>query len=139
MISTASIVLNSYVNFTLANAAILGNGYSDAQVLGILDYDSANAYGNMAQLHAAIYPSLPPGTPNDYTAYPYLKILTASGQKTAVGLPWIVDSSFVIQQAAKLTIVLDSVNPADQTNIKLALSALGLTNFTITLAAPVVV
>lgn len=137
MISTSVIVLGSYVNFSLYAPAILGAGYEQAKVLGILDYDSANALIPAAQLHASVYPTLPPGTPNDYTAYPYLKILTASGTKTAVGLPWIQDSSYVVNQAAKMTIVLDSVDPDDQNKVTQALNAIGLSNFTITLSAPV--
>jgi PKD repeat protein len=136
MISTSTIVLNSYVNFNLYASAVLGNGYQDVEVLAILDYDSANAYINAAVLHASVFPSLPQGTPNDYTAYPYLKIRTNSGKATAVGLPWIIDSSYQVQNAAKMTIVLDSVSPEDQENVRIALSSIGLNNFTITLSAP---
>jgi PKD repeat protein len=136
MISTSTIVLNSYVNFNCYAPAVLGNGYQDVEVLAILDYDSANAYINAAVLHASVYPSLPQGTPNDYTAYPYLKIRTNSGKATAVGLPWIIDSSYQVQNAAKMTIVLDSVSPEDQENVRIALSSIGLSNFTITLSAP---
>jgi hypothetical protein len=137
-IATSTIVLNSYVDFNMYAPAILGTGYEDAQVLAILDYDSANNYIDAAVLHASVYPALLAANvsvANDYTSYPYLKIRTAGGQVTAVGLPWIIDSSYVVQEAATMTIVLQSVNPADQNNVKLALTAIGLSNFTITLSA----
>lgn len=136
MISTSDIVLNSYVNFNLYAPAILGTGYERAKILAILDSDSANAYIPAAQLHASVYASLPAQTPDDYTAYPYLKILTASGEKTAVGLPWIQDASFVVNAAAKMTVVFDSVDPADQTKVTQALAAVGIYNFKVTLASP---
>lgn len=135
MLATSSIVLGSIVNFSQYAPAVIGQGYQGATVLAILDWDSAQAYINPATVHAAIYPSLPAGTPNDYRAYPYLKIKTASGQTTAVGFPWIQSSSYVVQSAAKLTIVIDSVDPEDQNNIKAALSALGFTNATITISS----
>lgn len=135
MISTASIVLPSTVNFSQYAPAIIGAGYEGARVLAILDADSASAYIDAAAIHASIYPALAPqGTPNDYTAYPYLKLKLASGQTTAVGLPWIIDASYVVVQTAKMTIVLDSVSPTDQNNVKAALSAIGLSNISITLS-----
>jgi hypothetical protein len=136
MINTDTIVLNSLVNFSQYAPAIIGQGYQGAKILAILDADSANAYINTATVHASVFPFLPAGTPNDPTGYPYLKIKTASGQTTAVGLPWIQDDSFVVQTAAKLTIVIDSVSPADQNNITAMLAALNITNFTITSSAP---
>jgi len=135
MLATSTIVLGSIVNFSQYADAIIGSGYTGATVQAILDWETAQAYINPATVHAAVYPSLPAGTPNDYRAYPYLKIKTASGQTTAVGFPWIKDSSYVVQQAAKLTIVVDSVSPQDQNNIRAALSALGFINATITISS----
>lgn len=138
MISTASIVLQSIVNFNFlaATQAILGTGYEGAKVMAILDAETANNYINTATLHANLYPMLPAGTPNDPTAYPYLKLKLASGQTTVVGLPWIDDSSWVVQQRAKMTIVTDALTPDDQNKVKLALNSAGFSNFTITLSSP---
>lgn len=132
MINTADIVFQSIVNFNQYAPAIIGNGYDGAKVLAILDADSANQYINTATVHASIYPLLPAGTPDDPTAYPYLKLKLASGSVTAVGLPWIVDSSWVVQDRAKLTIVMDSVDPDDRNRITAALVALGFNDFTVT-------
>lgn len=139
MLSTSSIVLNSYVNFNCYAPAILGTGYQGAEVLAILDYDSANRITpNLAVLWASVYPSIQAqGYVNDYTKYPYLKLRTSNGTMVAVAFPWIQDTSFLVQQAASLTLVIDSVNPADQANITAALASIGITNFTITSAAPV--
>jgi hypothetical protein len=135
MLATSAIVLGSIVNFSQYAPAVIGQGYTGATVMAILDWESAQAYINPATVHAAVFPSLPNGTPNNFQAYPYLKIKTASGQVTAVGFPWIQDASYLVQQAAKLTIVVDSVSPTDQNNIRAALSALGFINATITVSA----
>lgn len=135
MLATSAIVLGSIVDFSQYSPSVIGTGYKGATVLAILDWESAQAYINPATIHASIYSSLPAGTPNDYQAYPYLKIRTASGNVTAVGFPWIQDSTYQVQTAAKLTIVVDSVSPADQNNIKAALAALGFINATITVSA----
>lgn len=136
MISTSSIVLNSYVNFSCYAPAILGNGYQNAEVLAILDYATANIFIDAAVLHAGVYPSIQAnGVPNDYTKYPYLKIRTASGQVTVVGLPWIVDASYVVETAVQITLTINSVSPADQNNIKLALAAIGITSFIMAVGA----
>jgi PKD repeat protein len=139
MLSTSSIVLNSYVNFNCYAPAVLGSGYQGAEVLAILDYDSANRITpNLAVLWASVYPSIQSlGYVNDYTKYPYLKLRTSNGTMVAIAFPWIQDTSYLVQQAASLTIVIDSVNPADQANITAALASIGVTNFTITSAAPV--
>lgn len=139
MLSTSSIVLNSYVNFNCYATAILGNGYQGAEVLAILDYDSANRITpNLAVLWASVYPSIQSqGFVNDYTKYPYLKIRASNGTMVAIAFPWIQDTSYLVNQAASLTLVIDSVNPDDQVNIRAALAAVGITNFTITSSAPI--
>ena len=134
MLSYSSIVIGSVVNFSMYAESILGSGYKGATVLAILDAGSASDYINPATIHASIYPILPKGTPNNYKDYLYLKIRTNSGQVTAVGLPWIDDSTYAVQQAAKMTIVLDSVDPSDQANVAAALSALGFTDAAISIS-----
>jgi PKD repeat protein len=138
MLSTSTIVFNSYVNFNCYAPGVLGNGYQGAEVLAILDYDSANKITpNLATQWASVYPSIQQyGYVNDYTKYPYLKIRTSNGTVTTVAFPWIVDSSYVVQTAAQLTIVIASVNPADQANIEAALAGINITNYTITSSAP---
>lgn len=134
MINPATIVFQSIVNFSQYAPAVIGAGYEGAKVLAILDADSANQYINTATVHASIFPYLPAGTPNDPTAYQYLKLKLSSGETTAVGLPWIEDSSWVVQTRAKLTIVMDSVDPDDRNKITAALVALGFNNFAISVS-----
>lgn len=132
MINPATIVFQSIVNFSQYAPAIIGSGYEGAKVLALLDADSANQYINTATVHASIFPYLPAGTPNDAAAYQYLKLKLSSGETTAVGLPWIDASSWVVQTRAKLTIVMDSVDPDDRNTITAALVALGFNNFSVT-------
>lgn len=134
MLSQNQIALFSYISFNYYATSVLGSGYTNAQVLAILDADTAKLYGPVAEIHANVYPSLPAGTPNDYTAYPYLKLRLTDGNIVVAGLPWIVDASYVVNQTQTMTIVLQSISPDDQNNVKAALSAIGLSNFTVTLS-----
>lgn len=137
MISPSTIVIQSLVNFSTYEPSILGDGFTGARVLSILDSDDAQRFINPGQLHAALWPKLPSGTPNDFTAYPYLKVRTQAGTVTAVGLPWIVDETYELAERSKLTIVVGSASPQDQNNIRQALSAIGIQSFTIVAGAPV--
>lgn len=134
MLSTTQISLFSYISFSLYAPAVLGNGYQNAQVLGILTADDAVKYNPVATIHADIFPSLPAGTKDDYTSYPYLRLKLDDGNQVAIGLPWIIDSSYVVNNTQKLTIVVASTTPDDQNRIKAALSALGIQNFTVELS-----
>lgn len=133
MISTSGIQLFSYVTFSLYGSATLGNGYTNVKVLGIIDGDTAGLFAPVATIHADIYPLLPAGTPSDFNAYPYLKLGLNDGSVTAIGLPWIVDASFVVSQNRTMTITLPSLTPDDQNRVTAALSAIGMKNFTVSL------
>lgn len=125
MLNTSTIPLNAIVSFELYASSVLGSGYQGAKILAILDADSAFAYIDPPAMHANVYSSLPAGTPDAYDGYNYLKLKLASGQVTAIGIPWIKDETFAVSSTRKMQITIDNVSPADQNKVLLALSGAG--------------
>lgn len=125
MLSLSQLVLNATVSFDLYPSQLLGTGFKRAKLLAILDAATAQNWIDPIAQHANVFPTLPNGTPNKFDAYPYLKLKLASGQVTAIGLPWIKDETFVIATTRSIQITIDDVSPADQDAIMLALSANG--------------
>lgn len=81
--------IGSFYNFTLYSPSIVGDDYKNAKVLGILDYDSAIVIQDIAPVHAAIYNSLPVGTPNNPKSLIYIKLQVSSGEKRVIAMDWI--------------------------------------------------
>lgn len=125
MLPITQLVLNSTVSFDLHPSQLLGTGYKRAKLLAILDAATAGNWIDPIAAHANVYPTLPVGTPNKYDAYPYLKLRLASGEITAIGLPWIKDETFVVATTRSIRLTVDDVSPEDQENIIKALSANG--------------
>lgn len=128
MLAISQIPFNGVVSFDLYPSALLGTGYKNAKVLGIVDSESCKYFGVDPQAqHVAVYPTLPSGTPNAANQYPWLKLQLASGNITAIGLPWIVDSSFEVVSSASMRFTVAGVAPGQQNRILEALSAIGYT------------
>lgn len=127
MLTISQLVLNSTVSFDLHPSQLLGTGYKRAKLLAIMDAATAAHWIDPVAQHANVFPTLPVGTPNRYDAYPYLKLKLASGDITAIGLPWIKDETFVVATTRSIRITIDDVSPTDQENIMLSLSANGFT------------
>lgn len=92
-------------NFTLYASGVLGTGYDNAKVLGIMDYDSAKTIQDITPLHIQAYPDLPNGTPRNARELIYVKIKTVLGEVRAVAMDWISSQPVeVITQTIKVTI-----------------------------------
>lgn len=119
------------VSFKL-HTKLIPDAYSRVKVLGIVDYDLANLLPgeDVNAIHSNIYSTLPIGTPVNATDYDYLIVETSTGERKAVGVPWIMEPVEIIeQQGLRITIPLAS--NADATAIKNALFSRGITEFTI--------
>lgn len=128
MLTQAQIPLNATVSFDLHPSAVLGTGYKGAKVLAILDADSCRYFNvDPVAMHANVYPMLPPGTPNKYDGYPWVKLKLASGQITCIGLPWIIDATFSVDTTSSLRFTVQNVSPEQRNIIMEALSANGFT------------
>ena len=126
MLAISALPLNSTVSFDLHPAAILGPSIKGAKVLAYLDAASTYYFNiDPVAQHVNVFPFLPPGTPNQFDAYPYIKLKLASGAITCIGLPWIVDASLAVATTRQMQITIDNVTPAGQNLILAALSANG--------------
>jgi hypothetical protein len=122
------------VSFDLWPSMLLGTGYQNAKILSIMDSGTANILGvDTASLHANIYPTLPAGVPNDPTAYPWVKLLLANGSTTIIGVPWIKDSTLVVETSQSIQFTVSNITPSDQNTIIEALAAAGYTAVGVTL------
>lgn len=127
MLTITQLPLNATVSFDLYPSQVLGTGYKRAKILAILDAETAARWIDPIAMHANVYPTLPPGVPNRFDGYNYLKLKLASGEVTAIGIPWIKDETFVVASTSSMQLTIDSVSPADQQLILNALSANGFT------------
>ena len=133
MLTIDQLPLNATVSFDLHPSQLLGTGYKNAKVLAWLDAESAAYMGvDPIAMHANVYPTLPVGTPNKYDGYPWVKLKLASGEITAIGLPWIKDETLVVATTRKMQFTLDNVSPADQNVVLQALAANGFTAVDVT-------
>lgn len=119
-------------SFEVYPAAILGNDFKNVKLMAILDNDSANQIIQTKPMHVNVYPYLPSGTPNNPASYNYLKVLTASGQVTCIGIPWIKESSIAVIEYKKMLIELDLVTLEDGPKAAAALIKNGFANPKIT-------
>lgn len=125
MLSITDLPLNATVSFDLYPAALLGTSLKNAKVLAILDADTARFFIDPPVMHANVFATLPPGTPNRFDGYPYVKLKLPNGTVTAIGLPWIKDETLVVATTTRVLITVDNVTPAGQNTILAALSANG--------------
>ncbi len=132
MLNPKDINLGAIVQFELYAEPVLGATRTNVKVAGILDYQDAAHYINPATTHAAVFPNLPAGTPNDFRQYRYLKVILQNGNVEAIGLPWIRETTYREIQIADLQFRILAVSPDDRARIEQLLSANGYTAVEIT-------
>jgi hypothetical protein len=126
--------LNSTYNFNTLAPAILGSGFKNVTVLGIIDYTTALKYTSPETNSVNVLPYLPIGTPSDPKKYTYILFKTEAGAKIVLALPWIDQTSVIVVQHQTISVVLNQVIASDVTKIREALVLLGFTSFTITVS-----
>lgn len=115
------------VSFELYPASILGASIKEAEVLAILDKQTANQFGDMDTLHRNVYPTLPSTTVDDPDLYQYVKLRLSNGTTKVIGLPWIIEDSIVVSAVGRLELVFDNVTPEDRDIILRGIAANGYT------------
>lgn len=120
------------VSFDVYPSAILGTSYKNVQVVSICTAADTTGYIDPAATHANVYTTLPPGTPDDFTAYRYYKLKLPNGTITAVGEPWIRAETVEVVTSQTLTIVIPNVKTGDAEKWRLIALANNATDFTIT-------
>lgn len=125
MLNVSAITLFSTVSFDLYPASLVAPSFKFAKVLGVMDADTAKVFVDTIAGHANVYPTLPVGTPNGHNQYPWVKLKLASGQVTAIGLPWIKEETYVTHTTTTIRLTIENVEPTDQNLILQCLAANG--------------
>lgn len=126
MANTSSLLqFGSIVNFSTYPSNIIGAQYTEVKVLGLLDKQTANLWIDADTLHPNVYPTLPPGTPDDPDAYQYVKLIHTNGSISVIGLPWIIADTIEVSTKGHLTIEFSDASPGDREVIIRALAANG--------------
>lgn len=113
-------------SFNVYPVALYGTSFKNVVVMGTIDQETANLMGfDTVAEHAAVYATLPTGTPNDPSAYLYVKVRLLSGATKILGLPWIVESSIQEIELGTFTVKVANQSANDQTAILNALAANG--------------
>lgn len=119
-------------NFTLYASGVLGTGYSNAKVLGIMDYGSAKTVQDITPLHIQAYPDLPAGTLRDASKLIYVKLSTVQGETRVVAMDWI-SSEPVEVTTQSATVVIAQISSSDISIIRNLLVVNGYPNIEITI------
>ena len=124
--------IGQVVTFNVYPTGIIQTNFSRVTVNAIIDAALARDCGiDPVALHAQVWPTLPPGVPNVYNGYNYLKLTLPNGTVTAVGVPWINWSSFVVNANIAAQINLQDIVEADLARLKTILLANGFQSFQI--------
>lgn len=122
----SQIHIDTTVSFDLYPAHFLGTSIKNAKVLGLVTAAMAMKMGfDAPAVHAAVYPTLPSGTPNGYDKYQYVVLKLTNGDSTYIGVPWIKEATYVEEVIRNITIVIENVTPDQQNRIVAAISAVG--------------
>lgn len=81
--------------------------------------------------HASIYPTLPPGTPNDINSYVFYLFTAENGAKLVLADKWIDPESIVLVQHVKIKVEFPMAALGDDVTIRNALNAAGLSGYAI--------
>jgi hypothetical protein len=126
--------LGQILSFDVYPSEVLGNNFDGVTILGLLDPQSANQIIDIVGAHASVYPYLPSGTPNSPSQYNYIKIRTASGQITALGMPWVNEGTITSTTNQTITALISNVTSSDVQGVQNALIANGYTQISVTIS-----
>lgn len=127
--------IKSVYDIRLLATSVLGYGYSNATVLGLLDYESATLIEDVAPIHASIYSMLPSGTPSNPADLTYVKIKSSTGQIRAIAMDWI-ESQPTKVDSRQIRIIINGASLSSISKLQQILKQNGYNQFTIdTIAA----
>jgi hypothetical protein len=129
--------LGQVLSFDTYAAQVLGNNFQGATVLGLLDPQSANQVIDIVGSHANVYPILQQAgivLPNDPTQYNYVKLRTQSGKITALGMPWINESTITATTSQVITATISCVTSTDVQGVQNALISNGYTSINVVIS-----
>jgi len=136
MTAISDVQIGQRFSFDVYPAAVLGNNFRDVRLEAIISARTAASYGvDIQALHANVYPTLPPGVPDDPFQYSYVRVEMKSGEFTVIGVPWIRAETIAISASGKATLVFTDVTQTDIDRILLACSSNGYSPASVNVAA----
>lgn len=106
--------------------AVIPTKFDNVQVVCTLDADSAKALIDPFTLHRNIFPLLTGGTcPDDPYKYYYIKVKLPNGRYTAVGMPWIDETTIEKRDSSTAQLLVNEVSASDLPRLKDTLAAAG--------------
>lgn len=121
---------NAY-NFELLAPAILENGYKNAIVVAIFDFQTAIAFEDVVPKHAAAYPSLPAGTPINPRDLVYFKIKTSTGETRVLAFDWLANEPTLVRNI-KAVVTIPNIDLSKLPVLRACLEQNGFIGFDIT-------
>lgn len=112
-------------SFDVYPSMMLGNNFKNVKMIGIFDATMARSFADIDSLHANVYPTLPPGSPDNPNDYSYMRVQHIGGEYTLLGIPYIKPDSVKISGSQRIILTFENKNEEDLQNINLALSAVG--------------
>lgn len=124
MSSITNFQLGAKYNFVVY-PTVLGT-FKNVKIEGFVDYATAGNYIDVPAMHANVFGSIPTGLcPNDPRQYNYLLIRLSNGTQTAIGLPWISESTIELVESKRCIIVLEDESSERASILRSALAAVG--------------
>ena len=117
--------LNNFYSFSLYPNTVLGNSFSNAKLVAILDYNNALKYGNIELFQNQIAPYLPPGTSLNNVLYTYY-LFEIDNKKIIVADAWLMPNSILQTNGLNYVIKLNNITAQQYTTIRDQLRLLGV-------------
>ena len=122
--------IGSTYNFHLLAASVLGNTYTNATLVGILDFDSAMLVSDVATLHTSVYSMLNAGTPRAAQDLLYVKIKTTSGEYRVFAMDWLAGQPELVVTKT-VSVVIHDIDLSTLSVLRAALVSNGFNSFDI--------
>lgn len=123
-------LVGKVVSFVLYAPSVLGDGYTNVKVVGAVSADIAKTYADIITQHAHVYPSLPPGTVDNFRSYEYLLIENANGNIVPIGFPWIQGEP-VESDSSLVTFTFTNLSAAQIRDLELIVRSNGYNDYTV--------
>lgn len=129
--ATYQLEIKSVYDFALKAGAIIGYTFKSATVMGLLDFESANAIEDVTPIHAAVYSQLGAGVPRNPRDLTYVKLKTSTGETRVIAMDWIA-SQPVLVTSQTVQAIISEMNLSDIERLRQVLITNGFTKVVLT-------
>lgn len=123
--------LGKMVSFQLWPSTIITDDFTQVKIVGVVGSEAAQSYISPARQHTLVYPMLPEGTPNDYRLYDYILVRKQDNTLTAVGIPWVKESTLTVIGSTEYVVTIRDKTNDDLALLRRVLMENNFTNFSI--------